>query len=227
MSVSTNITPTTSTWMSQEKNSFSNFNEFIATRLEDGIFRSIAEKMKNDLKATGESSLQLPWGTYTAEAKAAGEGGNITPAFEPSKAFMKALNDDSGNARDRRQDSFDSEYTKLFKDYVAYGYFYPEDVKNAPAKDKGLKMSDTEVDYFLNGFAQVMTTIARDRQRDGKIYRLEINAGFPHGAFDFEYRDDEIKVKFVPSKVFKQYLKDDDIANAARDADFADEAENG
>lgn len=217
---------TTTTWMTQEKPSFSNFNEFIAIRLEDGIFRALAEKMKNDIRTNGISSVQLPWGTYTAEAKAAGEGGNITPAFEPSKAFLKMLNDDSGSARDRRQDTFDSEYAQLFKDYVAYGYFYPEEVKDAPAKDKGLKMSDTEVEYFLNGFAQVMSTIARDKQRSGKIYRLEIDAGFPHGAFDFEYKDDEIKVKFVAGKVFKQYLKDDDVASAARDADFTEDEED-
>ena len=34
---------TINTWMAQEKVAFENFNEFIALRLEDGIFRSLAE----------------------------------------------------------------------------------------------------------------------------------------------------------------------------------------
>jgi len=209
------------TWMALEKPSFENFNEFIAIRLEDGITRSIAEKMKNDIASKGESTLTLPWGTYHAEVKAAGEGGNITPSWEPSKAFLKMLNDD-GASRERRQDTFDAEYVQLLKDYVAYGYFYPEEVKDAPAKDKGLRMSDDEVDYFLNNYAQVLATIARDKQRSGKTYRLEIDEGFPHGSFDFDYSDDVIKVKFVAHKVFKQYLKDDDVATKARDADFSE-----
>ena len=214
------MSKTIETWMALEKASFENFNEFIAIRLEDGIFRAIAEKMKNDIASKGESTLDLPWGTYHAEVKAAGEGGNITPSWEPSKAFMKMLNDDAN--RDRRQDSFDAEYVQLFKDYVAYGYFYPDEVKDAPAKDKGLRMGDDEVDYFLNNYAQVLATIARDKQRSGKMYRLEIDEGFPHGSFDFEYDDDEIKVKFVAHKVFKQYLKDDEVASKARNAEFAE-----
>lgn len=216
---------TTTTWMAQEKSSFENFNEFISIRLEDGIFRALAEKMKTDCHAKKESRVALPWGTYSAEVKLSGEGGNITPTWEPSKNFLKLLNDDSGVNHDRRQDTFDPEYVQLFKDYVAYGYFYPDKVKNAPAKDKGLRMSDEEVDYFLNGFMQVMATIARDKQRAGKTYRLEIDEGFPHGSFDFEYTDDgEIRVTYVAHKVFKQYLKDDAVATGDSD-DFSPVAE--
>ena len=202
---------TINAWIALEKSSFENFNEFIAIRLQDGILRSIAEKMKNDIAAKGESTLILPWGTFSAEVKAAGETGNITPAWEPSKEFLKMLNDDS--ARDKRQESFDPEYVQLLKDYVAYGYFYPSEVKDAPAKDKGLKMSDDEVEYFLNNYAQVLANIAREKQRDNKTYRLVVDEGFQHGAYDFEYENDEITVKFVPDKVFKQYLKNDDLAS--------------
>ena len=34
---------TINAWIAQEKVAFENFNEFIALRLEDGIFRSLAE----------------------------------------------------------------------------------------------------------------------------------------------------------------------------------------
>ena len=54
---------------------------------------------------------------------------------------------------------------------------------------------------------------------DGKIFSLEINNGFPHGKYNFEYDDDDIKVTFTPDKVFKQILKDDDAAATAAEAD--------
>lgn len=223
------MTPTISTWINQEKTAFDNFTDFVAIRLEDGIFRALAEKQANDIKAKKSSIVVLPWGTYTADIKAAGETGNITPVFEISKQFKKLLKDD-GDAMDLRQESFDPEYVQLLKDYVAYGYFYPESAQDVPAHEKGLRLTDDEVDYFLNGYMNVLVTIARDKQRSGKTYRLEIDEGFPHGAFDFEYSDDgkdeDIKVKFVPSKVYKQYLKNDEVANRVREADFTAAAAN-
>ena len=222
------MTPTITTWIQQEKASFDNFNDFVAIRLEDGIFRALAEKMSIDIKAKKSSTVVLPWGTYTADVKAVGEGGNITPAFEPSKQFKRLLNDDGAVSRDLRQESFDPEYTQLLKDYVAYGYFYPDSNTDTPAQEKGIRLTDDEVDYFLNGYMDVLVTIARDKNRAGKTYRLEIDEGFPHGAFDFEYTDgdkgDAVSVKFIPSKVFKQYLKNDDVATRARESDFTQAA---
>ena len=218
------MTPTINTWINQEKTAFDNFNDFVAIRLEDGIFRALAEKQARDIKAKKSSIVVLPWGTYTADVKAVGEAGNITPAFEPSKQFKKLLNDDNAASSDLRQESFDPEYVQLLKDYVAYGYFDPDTNQETPAHEKGLRLTDDEVDYFLNGYMQVLVTIARDKQRAGKTYRLEIDEGFPHGAFDFEYaeddKDEEIRVKFVPSKVYKQYLKNDEIATRVREAEF-------
>lgn len=202
---------TISTWMALEKPSFENFNEFIAGRLEDGIFRSIHLSLRNQLRDKKTASLTMPWGTYTAEVKTVGETTNITPSWKPSKNFLKLLNDDNASTADLRQESFDPEWVKLFKDYVAYGYFYPENTKNAPAREKGMRLNDDEVDYFLNNYMQVMVNIARDKQRDGKIYSLVIDEMVEHGSFDFEYNDDEIGVTFVPHKVFKQNLKDDSL----------------
>ena len=207
-------TTTINSWMTQEKASFENFNEFIAIRLQDGIFRSLAEKMKLDLAKKGSTSVTLPWGTFSAEVKVAGEGGNITPSFEPSKAFMRMLTDDSDSAISRNQDTFDPDYVKLLKDYVAYGTFDPD--SGAPAREKGIRMSDDEVDYFLNSYCHMLVQIARDKQRDGKTFRLNIEEGFNHGVFEFEYVDDDnIKVKFVADKAFKMYLKDDEAASKA------------
>lgn len=218
------MSPSIQAWINQEKTSFDNFNDFIAIRLEDGIFRALAEKQANDIKAKKSSIVTLPWGTYTADVKAVGEAGNVTPVFEPSKQFKKMLNDDNATLSDFRQESFDPDYVQLFKDYVAYGCFYPDNNQDTPAHEKGLRLTEDEVDYFLNGYMQVLVGIAKDKQRSGKTYRLEIDEGFPHGAFDFEYSDDdkdeEIKVKFVPSKVYKQYLKNDEIASRVRDAEF-------
>lgn len=222
------MTPSINAWINQEKASFDNFNDFIAIRLEDGIFRALAEKQANDIKAKKSSIVVLPWGTYTADVKAAGDTGNITPVFEASKQFKKLLNDDSATLSDYRQESFDPEYVKLLKEYVAYGYFNPDPSQETPAHEKGLRLTDDEVEYFLNSYMNVLVTIARDKQRSGKTYRLEIDEGFPHGAFDFEYSDDDkdetITVKFVPSKVYKQYLKNDAIASRVREAEFTAEA---
>lgn len=212
---------TIETWMNQERPAFENFNEFVAIRLEDGMFRSVTQKLLNALREGKTASVTLPWGTYSVEIKGTAEGGNITPVFEPSKAFLKLLNSDDRD-KDLRMDSFDPEYVQLFKDYVAHGYFYPDSKENEGKadKEKGLRMGDDEVDYFLNGYMNVLVTIARDKARNGKTYRLEIDEAYPHGSFDFEYNDDKIDVKFVPHKVFKQMLKDDELADKARNANF-------
>ena len=206
-----------STWEAQEKAQFDGLDTFLIIRLEDGLFRALAEKQHNDLtNGKTTSSVTLPWGTYTADVKSMGETGNITPTFEPSKAFKKLLNDDANAAAvEYQQEKFDEEYMKLFTDYVAYGYFYPDTVKDAPAKEKGLRLEPNEAEYFINPYLNVLVTIARDKERAGKTYRLEINEGYPHGAFDFVYGDgdsDDVTVKFIPDKAYKQRLKNDTLA---------------
>lgn len=212
-------------WVNQERNAFENFTAVLASRFEEAIFRALTLTMRNQLKRNGSASVELPWGTYSAEIVSKGEAGNVTPAWTPSKAFIKLLNGnlDKGNDADAiAQETFDPEFEKLFRDYAAYGYFYPEQNKDKTAKAKGVRLTDDEANYFLNGYAMVLATIAKDKQRDGKIFRLEINNGFPHGAFDFEYEDDEIKVTFVADKVFKQILKDDAAAASANGFDFTE-----
>ena len=216
---------TIKTWVNMEKDAFNDFNEYVANVLEDGITRSIAEYFHKKLQNADHADLELPWGTYHAEVKGRGETGVVNLTWEPSKGFKNLLNDDSDAASkfDRNyQDTFDPEYIKLFTDYVAYGMFDPDKPENKEkaAKQRGIMLSDAEVTYFLNGYALVLYNIAKDKQRDGKMYRLEINNMFPHGTFDFEYEDDGIKVKFTAHKVLKQAIKDDSKAEMARGFDY-------
>ena len=213
-------------WFNQEKNAFEDFGAVLAARFEESWARALVEKLRLMLRAKGSAEVTLPWGTYYAETISKGEAGNIAPKWEPSKGFLKILNDDIQDPSERsavvNQDEFDPEYLKLFKDFVAYGFFYPEDPANKDKidKNKGVRLTDDEAEYFLNEYALVLCNLAKDKQRDGKIFRLEINNGFPHGCFDFEYDDDEIKVRWTADKTFKQILKDDAAAATAGGSDF-------
>ena len=204
------VSTTVDTWLAMEEGNFDHLTPFVMIRLEDGILRSIAKKMGDDLKTKKSTSVELPWGTYSAEVKESGEGTNITPTFEPSKRFIKLINEDSENLN-YRQDSFDPDYVKLLIEYVAEGKYDSEN-SDTPPKTKGMRIDDTEVDYFLNSYMQMLATLAREHRRPGKIYPLEIDGVFPHGRFDFIYKDDNTEVKFTPHKVFKQYLKNDEAA---------------
>lgn len=202
-------------WVAQEKPAFHGFNEFISARMTEAIVRGLAEKMKRDLFSEQKSEVVLPWGTFRAEVKTVGEGTNITPTYEPSKRFLEMLNADDSNKRTADyQDVFDDEYTKLFRDWLAWGEFDPDE-KNAPTKEKGARIDPDEVEYFLDSFMRLMVSLARDHHRDGKEYDLDINGEFDHGRYTFEYVGDDTKVKFIPSKAFKQYLKNDAVSEAA------------
>lgn len=214
-------------WVNQEKVAFDNFTDPLASRFEEGWCAALVERLRQLLAKDGHGEVKLPWGTYTAEIVAKGEAGNINCHFEPSKGFIKILNNDMDTASEKEcisQDEFDEEFQTLFRDYVAYGMLYPNDPKNKDrlGDKKCVYLEDDEVIYFLNSYALMLATIAKDKQRDGKIFRLEINDSYPHGVFDFEYDDDEIKVKWVADKVFKQMLKDDAAAAAANGHDFTE-----
>lgn len=211
-------------WVAQEHSAFENFNAVLASRFEEAWARALTMKMRNDLATKDHSEVVLPWGTYSAEAKAKGETGNINISWVPSKGFLKLLNgnNDAPRAESIIQDEFDPEFTELFRDFVAYGFFYPNSPENKDRvpKNKGVRLKDDEIEYFLNGYANVLATLAKDKQREGKIFRLEINNGFPHGFFTFEYDDNEITPKFVADKVFKQILKNDEAAMKSNGYDF-------
>lgn len=205
---------TIDTWFNLEKNTFDNFSDYLVRRTEDAILRSIAEQMRVELKKKGEAHVIVPWGEFSAAVTTAGEGTNITPVYEPSKTFLKMLNSDDLEAlRERQQTEFDENFLNLIRDYCAYGCFYPNENKNCAAKEKGMRLADDEIIYFLNEYAVVLATIAREMEREGKMYSLEVLNAFHHGRYDFYYNEDGISVKFTPDKTFKQYLKMD-VENA-------------
>jgi hypothetical protein len=209
-----------------ERGNFENFNNVLASRFEEAWSRALVIAMRIQLKTKDHAEITLPWGTYSADNVAKGEAGNIAPKWEPAKGFLKILNDDISDQSDRaaiiNQDEFDPTFMKLFKDFVAYGFFNPEapENKDRVSKNKGVRLSDDEADFFLNEYALMLCNLAKDKQRDGKIFRLEINNSYPHGCFDFEYDDNDIKVRWTADKIFKQCLKDDEAAAKADVNDF-------
>ena len=215
-------TLTITAWEQREKNSLIDFKPEIASRIEEAIFKALTEAMRLQLHKEGKAEIALPWGTYSAEYKDKGDTANVTPVFVPSKGFMKLLNGDDDGKDVVILDEFDEDFQKLFHDYTAYGFLYPhsEENKNKLPKNKGLMLRDDEIVYLLNGYADVLATLAKDHHHNGKMFVLEINNGFPHGQFRFEYDDNEITVTFQADKVFKQILKDDEAALKTATADF-------
>lgn len=218
---------TIKTWCDQEHGSFDNFTPILASRFEESILRSILRTLRRQADKNDTAELVLPWGTYRVETKTMGEAGNRAASWEPSKGFDKLLNGTSMDTVQKleaiTQDEFDPEFVKDFREFVAYGLFdadSPENKEKIAGMKKGVRLSDEEVVYFLNSYAMMLATIGKDKQREGKIFRLEVNNGYPHGSFDFEYDDDTITVKWTADKVFKQMLKDDDAAAKSEGADF-------
>ena len=209
-------------WEAREKNSLIDFKPEIASRIEEAIYKALTEAMRLQMHREGKAEIALPWGTYAAEYVEKGDTANVTPTWTPSKGFMKLLNGDEDGKDVVILDEFDPEFQRLFQDYTAYGFLYPhsEENKTKIPKNKGLMLKDDEVVYLLNGYADVLATLAKDHHHNGKMFILEINNGFPHGQFRFEYDDNEISVTFQADKVFKQILKDDEAALKAATADF-------
>lgn len=201
-------------WVRMEQDSFRNFDEYVASLTEEAFTKSIPEKLRHDVEKKGKAELVLPWGTYFAEAKTVGETGNITPTWEPSKGFMKMLNDDTDSVNMDRdyQDEFDSDYMNLITTYLKFGKFEPE---KSEMNKKGLALKPEEISFLLNSYARMLAQIGKEKQRDGKSYRLDIDNIYSFGTFVFDYVNDEIKVKFIPGKAFKQDLKNDAVAMEA------------
>lgn len=212
-------------WVEMEKANFSNFSFALASRMDEAILRSLAEAMRLQLKKAGVAAVSLPWGTYKADIKTKGESGNINVSWEPSKGFIKVLNgdlDEAEKAETINQDEFDPEFVGLFIDFTAYGFFHPDDPSNKDRleNNKAVHLANDDVAYFLNEYALNLANIAKEKQRDGKVFRLPVDNEFPHGFFDFDYADDEIKVSFTADKAFKQLLKDDAVAETAANSSF-------
>lgn len=207
-------------WVKVEAENYNDFGEYVATKVEGAWVRALHETMARKLKTADAVQVTLPWGTYYATKKTKDGENVIDISWEISKGFKKLLDSSSDtNTFDRSyQDEFDPEFVKLFTDYLAYGKFDPSDeTKNDTTKTRGLLFDDSEVTYFLNSYVLALYEVAKDKQREGKAYRLEIDEDCPHGSFDFLYKGDDIDVKFIPHKIFKQALKDDTVREKLND----------
>lgn len=215
---------TISTWVNLERENYRDFNEYIADKVEGAMFRSIHEYLRRKLKNSSTASITMPYGTYYAEMKTQDDGTTVVDVtWEPSKGFKRLLDEDIDAARFDRgyQDEFEPEFVTLFTDYLAFGKFDPTEDDKTDEKKFGLMLEDSEVSYFLNSYVLALYNVAKEKERDGKTYRLELHESCPHGAFDFVYKDDKIDVKFIADKVFKQHLKDDAVANSVNSGDFS------
>lgn len=211
-----------SEFMKYEESNYEVMNEYVATRLEEGILKSIVHYLKKKLAESNgaDVSIELPWGTHTVSVKAVGEGTNIAANYTPSKRFLKLLNEDTTINLDRFMEDIDPEYLQDVVDFVGYRAFDPtEEIKEAASKYV-VEIPVSMAKQFVNDYMQMIAKIGRDKQRAGKSYRLEVSGTYPYGAFDFEYEDGEIKVRFTPNKAFKGALKDDSIAEKMETADL-------
>lgn len=220
-----NSTLTINTWVNLQAEDFDNFGETIATMFERAICNALLETFADKLTNHDSYFVELPWGTFRASVVNKGEGSNVNLEWSASEAFEKQLNGDSGDEVSSDyvvQDTFDPVYLNYFKELVAWGVANHEDPANKdkiPDK-KGVLLSDDEAAYFLNSYMYVLSTLAKTKQRDGKIFRLPIDATGPFGAYEFEYNDDVITARFIPDKYFKQSIKDDAMARKIKTNDF-------
>lgn len=203
-------------FLDQEKTSFKVFNEFMATRVLEAAFKSISRALQIGLKKKDTAEVVVPWGTFTAERRIRnnGDSANTNVSYEPSKAFLEALNGDGKDRDAYYQDDFNETMMDAFAEYVSYGMFdtnAPENKEKLATLQKGLFLKDNEKEYFMNRIATLLLTIGREKQRDGKQFRLEVDQNFGHGYYDFEYDDDKIAVRFTADKAFKQFVKNDDV----------------
>ena len=203
---------TINAWVNQEKSGFDNFTAYVATSLQNAVMAAIPKTLADKIDKGDDAVVEVPWGTYSATVKKVGEATNVTPSFVPARAFVKALNDDESHHNYKVGD-MDPDLVKNISDYLAWGRFGTPTEKEMLDLNKGMRLDiPEELEYVLASYEQLLVTLARDHQRSGKEYELEVETSdVNHGKFIFKYDDDEIVVRFEPSTAFKQQLKRDDI----------------
>ena len=203
-------------WVVDMKPQFNNFTPFIATRIEEGLWKSAFETLRQKMATMPddhkEASIEMPFGTLKADIRTKNDVDNINVEIDFSKDFIKALN---GEIESVWQDDYNEAFLANFTDYVAYGFFNPnadENRKRVESCNKCLRMRDAERDFFPNSWTNMIVNIAKDKQRDGKTYTLDLDSAWDVGSFIFEYKDGKIEPTYNASKVCKQYLKNGDIS---------------
>ena len=205
------------------KSQFSNFTPFIATRVEGGIlkgaFETLRQKLVDPKNKDSKASLELPFGTITAEIRTKNDVDNINVGIDFSKDFIRALN---GEIESVWQDTYDDLFIKNFMDYVSYGFFDPDSEEHKKLVEKVtkcLKMKEPERDFFPNAWTNSIVNMVKDKQRDGKIFNLDLDAVWDAGTMTFEFNENSITPTFNASKTAKQYLKNGDTVEITSDED--------
>lgn len=213
-------------WLKREQDAFEGIDMFVIARLETAILKSIAKTLKDKLADGEKAEVVVPWGTYKANMVKVGETGNINVSYEPAKDFLEVLNADDNSGACNMEASLDDAFRKNFHTYAAYGCFDINDAKNKAIVENinahGPDLTPDEEEYFLCGYGSAIAQVAKDKQRDNKVYSLQLGescdenttGSLDFGKLEFEYNDGNILVKFVASPAFKQELKDDELANA-------------
>lgn len=207
---------TIETFAAQEKSQFRTISEYVLTLIEEGIFKSIQESLRRQLVKGDTASETVPWGTYTATQQGGANGGNININLSLNEDFQDALNDPKG-VKAMYQEEFSEMFMKLFTDYVMYGRFFTDETeseKTAPGIVTGVRLSEFLKEYFPNTYGAMILKAARDHRADGEVYKITLCDNVPHGTMEFEYNGDDVTVTFVADKAFKQYLKNDAMADA-------------
>lgn len=157
-------------FLEQEKTSFKVFTEPVAARILEAAFRAISETLRIGLTKKDSTSVTVPWGKFTAERRVrnSGDSANTNISYEPTKAFLEALNSDGKDSGSYYQEDYDEQFSTAFVDYTAYGFFNPDADENksklATAK-KCLRLDETDRDYFLNRIAALLVSIGKEKQR--------------------------------------------------------------
>lgn len=203
------------------KTQFAGVTKFIAVRIEHGILKGAFETMRKQLNnpknTTGKASVTLPFGTFRTEVRTKSDVDNINVELDFSKDFLRAIKgdielvwanpDDNETDSDNRSESF----MKNFCDYVAYGMFDPdseEHRKEIEVVQKCINMDPTERTFFLNAWTNSLVGMVREKIREGKIYRLDLNAAvWNGGSMEFELKDGEVTANYLASKDVKQAIK--------------------
>ena len=194
-------------WVEQEKSTFLNFKPDLAEHFENAHLRSIIETLRRKLKKYGEGTVDMPWGTFGVKVVTKGETGVITPYYEPSKGFIKALNgdfDDSPDDSSMTQEEFDPTFVKLYKDYLAYNTFDPElpdEIKVSFVFNKSAKQILKDDEVAARAAASDFTPIPPNTTR------IQV-----FDAVSIKDSDEDMSIRF--KKADKELL-DEDMAIAA------------
>lgn len=203
-------------WIQQEQGAFEGFQGFIPIRTTESLTRTIGEYLKRRLERGEPSEIITPFGKFSAVMKTVGEGTNIAPVYEKTEGFDRLLNRDETETDDVDDDiTYDKEFIELCQSYLAWGQYDFDEKNDVPAKEKGSRLDKETIEYFMESFAELLAAQARDHQRDGKMFTIEVTKPWDFGMFHFDYEGDNIEPRFNAGKGFKQTLKNDAALEAA------------